>query len=261
MTLEEVQFLYRQLYWDDEEVRQFIPEQIVKWAEEVIIDNFKKAESEGSRKKIVIKVNHIKKVIEAGMEIIKESPVYGWNTIQGITVCFLHDIGRFPQSLKNTFSDEISDMDHGKIGAQMFKNKDFRIKSLNNKEIAEAIEWHNKRVYPGDNIYAKLARDADKIGLFREFERLDADSDERGYVGNEINEDVLNEFRDKVCVSAKNQKSKADWLVGLASWYWDLNFEASKRIFAKENLLEPIEKKISKDILNSIRDNSREFCR
>lgn len=254
MNLDEIRLLYRQLYWDDFGVTKYIPTAILEWAESIIVENFKKAEGEGSKDKIVFKIGHIKKVVGAGLEIMKNSTVYNWNLSQGMIVCFLHDIGRFPQALQNTFSDELSNMDHGKVGVEMFIRKNFEL-SCNRDEIKEAIEWHNKKDYLGNNIYAKLARDADKISLFRDFERLDFDSDEEGRVGREINLEVMSEFNKKSSVSKKNVKSKADWLIFVAVWLRDLNFEMSRKIAVEEKFLKLIEDGFKKLLVDDVAVN------
>ena len=224
-----------ELYENDSKIRELIPSDILNWGMRVMDENWTKAKTETAKNIVEHKVGHTKEVIEAGWEIMEREKSVDWDIKTGTIVCFLHDIGRFPQAQTDTLIDQKSGIDHGALGSETFKEQNFGVKD---KElISEAIYGHSRKAYEGKNEYCKFVRDADKLALFRNYEKMEAiDTRAHGLLGNEISEDRLSEFLGgEVCVDDTRFKSVADWYLHNGTWMWDLNFEATKQIWREEN--------------------------
>lgn len=246
MAAGDISELYQKLYFEDKKFSEIVPEEIIDWVKQIILENYNKTINPEIRYKMMIKVNHTKKVVEAGWEIRKNSK--NLDLLLVSLVCFLHDIGRFPQVLNNTFSDVKSKIDHGMLAYEMIKNKKMNVSDADKDKIAEAILWHNKKNYTGSNPYAFLIRDADKIALFREFEKLEENANNEGFKGSFISNEVLNEFKLKKNLSKEIIKTKNEWLLYTYSWLWDLNLESSKKIALKENFADIIEERLKEKV-------------
>jgi len=94
-------------------------------------------------------------------------------------VGLFHDIGRFPQfTLYRTFRDNVS-VNHGKLGAEVLKQEGV-LAGLSAEEqdiITTAVLFHNAFAVPelqsADTVlFTKLARDADKLDIWRIFTGL-----------------------------------------------------------------------------------------
>lgn len=245
--MENIPVLCRKLFLDDPSISKYLPRNIYNWAVKIIDGCYRQTSNPGPRKRIIEKTRHTKYVLLAGLEIMEKSSEINWNKYQGIISCFLHDIGRFPQSYYDTYSDEDSCLDHAKMGADMFLKTNLKIKKYDydRKEIYEAIEKHSRKTYLGNNIYAKLVRDADKIGLFRELDRLEAWGKEE-FKRKTISPKALEEFIYGKSVSHSGRKTLADHYLLLASWFYDLNFAISKKILIDEKIPEIILDRLKK---------------
>lgn len=234
--------LLNKLYIDDEIVRKNIPKKVITWATEVMRENYETAESEEIREKVVNKTIHTREVVKAGEDIMNRSPEQQWNFLLGLLICLLHDIGRFPQVQKNTFSDGISGIDHACMGCQMVKKAGF-----SNEIIEEAIFNHSRKEYLGGNIYAKLIRDADKLAIFRAVERLSAIAESVGYPRGGVSKIIVDSFVGKINIETKHLKTKADWILLFGIWFWDLNFEPTRELAREEKIPERIVQLLTKE--------------
>lgn len=243
------------LFWKDKEISEFLPRNVFDWAKSIMLENCKKTENKLAIKRLLDKITHTKKVVEAGLEIVEKTKNKKWNKTQALIICFLHDIGRFRQlSLYNTFKDFLS-VDHANLGFSVFLEKGFRIDKkykCNEKEIAEAIEWHNKKEYKGKNIYVKLIRDADKIGLFKEMNYLFAKENvkKEGYVGKNLSKEVFSAFIKNQNIEGKIVKTEADYILHKIRWLWNLNFKESKQICRELKVPQNFKRRIGKMDVN-----------
>ena len=222
-----------ELYLKDEKLSALVPEEIIKWATEVMDENWTKAKDAGPKQKAQNKIVHTKEVVKAGWEIMENEKSIEWDKKIGTIVCFLHDIGRFPQIHSNTFIDADSGIDHASLGSEMFLKEQFDVPAR--EEIAEAIYWHSRKENQSTSPYAKLARDADKTALFRIYDLMEK-GDTRAYnlTGNEIREEKLNDFLNNTMTPYSGFRSVAEWYLFNGTWLSDLNFEATKNIFRQE---------------------------
>jgi len=251
--------LLNELYVDDEVIRKNIPKKVIIGATGVMRENYETAKSEEVREKVVNKTIHSREVVKAGADIMNRSPGQQWGFSLGLLICFLHDIGRFPQVQKNTFSDRISGIDHACTGCQMIKEAGF-----SSEIIDEAIFNHSRKEYLGENIYAKLIRDADKLAIFRAVERLSTIAESVGYPRGKISKIMVDSFVDKINIETKHLKTKADWILLFGIWFWDLNFEPTKELAREEKIPERIvrlltEEGLAAEELRRIKSGMLEF--
>lgn len=221
-------------------VNSWVPKEIVEWVEGVVWKNYLSTDEISVKEKIEHKVSHTLQVVETGWEIMEQEKIF--NKKQGVIVCFLHDIGRFPQLKQNSYSDTLTGIDHGGLGAKMVGelNYDFEKEGLNKSEIVEAIMWHNKKEYKGNNIYAKLARDADKTALFLILDYMEKEEIEIGHTGNNIKEEVLEKLEKGECTDNKSVESVSEMALNVASWLSDINYSYSKVLAKKSKIEEKI---------------------
>jgi len=218
------------------------PGAIQNWAKKIVEENLAAAKDEGAREKVIYKVGHTQMVVDMGREIMLNIPEFEWNETQVEVICFLHDIGRFPQVLKNSYSDLQTGIDHASLGAKMIAEENFPWEEwgLKGNEIIEAVKWHNQKEYLGENIYAKLIRDADKNALFLDFEVMARVAREEKKLGNKIKPEIWGKLERRETLGHELTKSNSEWAINVATWLWDLNFAYSKKIAAKSGVIEKI---------------------
>ena len=171
------------------------------------------------------------------------------------TIGLLHDIGRFEQ-LKLTGGYNDSEFDHAAYGAMiLFREgliEKFDVDSKYYDIIEFAILNHNK--YQIDDIsddrksmFAKVLRDADKIDIFDAYTYL------KSYNITDIDDDVSNEvtiqFKKRESVNRKIRRTKADLLLSVISFVFDINYIDSLEIIYEQKYLD--------ELYNQIKDGER----
>lgn len=158
----------------------------------------------------------------------------------------LHEIGRFEQ-LKIVGEYNDTELDHGDYGVKLlFENKLIEKFDINPNyyDIIEfAIQNHNKyKIADTDDerklMFAKLIRDADKIDKFDAYTYLKA------YNIANIDDDVTNEvaiqFRKHELINRKIRKTKADLLISVLAFVFDINFKESLEIIYEQKYLDEL---------------------
>lgn len=158
----------------------------------------------------------------------------------------LHDIGRFEQ-LKSTGSYSDNDFDHGAYGAMLLFKEGLIEKFDVDPKYYDIMEFailnHNKYQIDETNderklMFAKLIRDADKIDKFDAYTYLKA------YNITNIDDDVTNEvsiqFRKHETINRKIRKTKADLLISVIAFVYDINFIESLQIISEQNYLDEL---------------------
>lgn len=226
------------LFHDDFEGERLIDEEMLAWFMEVVFGMYSRAENEREKKLIMKKIIHTRDVVCAGREIAEAEKSYQWNFYQVDAVCLLHDIARFEQALLQSFSDEKTGFDHATVGAKMIVEHEFScfdVLEVDKQSVVEAVRYHSGWEYRGENNYAKLVRDADKLALLRELAKLFA-METKEFVEKGYTEEALREYRAGGMVRRKNIISKADVLLAWLAWESDLNFVETKRVFVEEGI-------------------------
>ncbi len=148
----------------------------------------------------------------------------------------LHDIGRFEQFKKfGSFSDK--NVDHADESCNyLFKDghiRDFIEDDRYDSIIEKAIRYHNKFRVPKlsdeELLFTKMIRDMDKVDIYKQCaihldDKFDAD---------EVNKELLEEFKNYRCGSKDLVKSKTDATLIHLSFIFDINFEESYDILVE----------------------------
>jgi hypothetical protein len=222
-----------------------VPEEILERGIKEILRCYKKANSKKSKELIIKKITHTQAVVEAGKDICMETLEMDWNLVQGAVVCFLHDIGRFEQALQETFSDSLS-IDHATVGADWFKKQKWSILDkygLNPDIIYEAIDRHSRAEYKGNNQYVKLARDADKIGLFRHASKVLVN---KSLPEGPASRKVLSVVKKDGLVKYGDVKTQIDHYLSLLAWPKDFYFKITHDLYQKTEAPEWVKRNILK---------------
>ena len=158
----------------------------------------------------------------------------------------LHDIGRFEQ-LKLTGSYSDNEFDHGDYGAMiLFKEgliERFNVDSKYYDIIEFAIINHNK--YKIEDtlddrklMFAKIIRDADKIDIFEAYTYLKAYNITN--IDDEVTNEVAIQFKKHEAINRKIRKTKADLLLSVISFVYDINYKESLKIINEQKYLDEL---------------------
>jgi hypothetical protein len=238
-----INILFERYFAGDCDFKKYVPKNVSNWFVEVAQKFALQVKSKEEKAKLLHKFRHTKRVFDAGMEIAKLN-VDGvdWNFYQCATVCLLHDVGRFPQAVANKLSDEISGIDHGEAGANLFSRGKVDIEpkyGCDSRQIEEAIRFHGLFEYKGENLYAKFIRDADKLGIFDEF-HIQERYARHCYREGKLSDCVLESFRKGELADIRKVQTMVDWLVHRACWLNGFYFKSAKIIAQKRRYSELI---------------------
>jgi len=189
----------------------------------------------------------------------------------------LHDIGRFNQYKRyGSFSDAIT-VDHGRTGRQTLEDEGLSgmIYAGDWTRMAFAVEYHNRKAadipadIPADaERLLKLIRDADKLDIMdlvlesvtRDGFRDLPDMLPHIRVSRELTSAVMDEVMKTKTVSTGRLTTVGDFLVMLASWFYDLNYAPAKRLAVSRNIIGRLERELPdtgtvRELLNDIKKN------
>lgn len=225
-----------------------IPKEIQDWFERIVKENL--AVSKGAaRDKVLYKAKHTGLVMMAGKNIVENSPEFEWNKKQAMVICLLHDVGRFPQVLLNSYSDINTGIDHASLGLKMMAEQKFNWKEwdLDGEVIFEAIKWHNQKDYLGDNLYAKFIRDADKNALFGDYQELEDYVFLEKEKNTRIDEKIWEKLEKRESIGNEMVISSAEGIVNYAAWLWNLNLRYSRKLAVESKIIENLLKSLKKN--------------
>ncbi|MBN1471739.1 MAG: HD domain-containing protein [Syntrophaceae bacterium] len=173
----------------------------------------------------------------------------------------LHDIGRFPQyALYGSFHDA-STMDHGAAGRQTLEKEGLSllIDADDWTRMACAVEYHNRKTanipqnIPDDELrFLKLIRDADKLDimdLVMQSVARDGFSELPDMLPHirterELTPLVMEEVLKTKTVSVESLHTVNDFLIMLASWFYDFNYTFSMRLAISRNIIRRLEREL-----------------
>lgn len=237
-SLEDVLAWTEAIYKEKSVVDLKIPESVWKWFLEVVMGAYKKAQNDLVRRMILVKIIHTREVVRAGFEIVSAEKKFEWNEYQVGTVCLLHDIARFEQALLGSFSDEKTGFNHAVKGGEMIETHefdDFAKLGIDKEKVVLSVKNHSKYKYSGEEAYAKLIRDADKLALLRAMPEILA-SRIKDYDEGQVSEVVLKAYKEGRIVHHKDIKYRVDLFVSWLAWEFDLNFTETKRLFVADGI-------------------------
>jgi len=204
-----------------------------------------------------LKYRHSRRVAE-NARLIAQS--LEWNPAEILLAegCgLIHDIGRFSQFVRYGSFHDAETMDHGMEGHRILQTEQLRthFDADDWNCLLCAVEYHNKKVsdisdhFPGKaDSLLRLIRDADKLDImdlvlksiagngFRELPdmlphiRLDRN------VSPGIMEEILNTRT----VSVSRLRTVTDFVVMLASWFYDMNYAPTRKLAENRLLLQRI---------------------
>jgi hypothetical protein len=214
-----------------------------KWFEK-FCKSFYRENSE-EQKNILLKEKHSHSVSENAI-VIANGEAFGANDLMIAEIIGLfHDIGRFPQYARyKTFLDRIS-VNHGQLGAETLLAEG-TLACLPEKEreiIVSAVRYHNAFTVPGNSDvdtarFTKLARDSDKIDIWRVFcEYFEGPAEERANAATlglpdtpAWSEEAVATIIKKELVNLAHVRTVNDFKLLQLSWVFDLNFRSSFRL-------------------------------
>lgn len=229
-----------ELFQRNEYINLKLPNEVVWWFWEVVFGAYVKAKSDLIKRMILVKIIHTLEVVKAGLEIASSEKENNWNDNQVGTTCLLHDIGRFDQALLGSYSDEETRFDHALVGAEMIKEHnfcDFERLGVDKESVVESVKYHSAFSYSGNDVYAKLTRDADKLAILRCLPEIIA-AKIGGFDEGGVSEGALQSYKGGEVVRHRDMKTKTDYLLVCLSWENDLNFGKTKRCFIDEGIKE-----------------------
>ena len=215
-----------------------LPEAIWEWFVDVAVKAYAKAENNLIRRMILVKIIHTREVVRAGYDIAKAAKDVVWNEYQVGTVCLLHDISRFDQALLGSYSDTKTNYDHAKVGAKMIEEYNFGradLKEVDMKSVIESVGNHSAFEYRGDDKYAKLTRDADKLALLRAMPEIQ-EAQIGGFVKEGYSEIAVEAYKNGEMVRNKDVKSVSDRFLSWLAWEYDMNYQETKNRFISEGI-------------------------
>ena len=190
----------------------------------------------------------------------------------------LHDVGRFPQYKKYGSFRDADTVDHGAAGRQTLEIEGLPllIDAGDWRRIACVVEYHNRKTanipvdIPDDVDYLlKLIRDADKIDIMdlvlqsvtRDGFRELSDMLPHIRASRELTPEVLEEILKTKALSIGSLYTVADFLVMLASWFYDLNYVPARRLAASHNIIGRLERELPDTrIVRKIFEDIKKLC-
>lgn len=217
-----------------------IPKEICDWFFEIVSCAYKKAENDLIRRMILVKIIHTWEVVRAGFDITGGDTSFEWNKNQVGTVCLLHDIARFDQALLGSLSDIQTKYDHATEGSKMITEhvfSSFESVGVDKKSVVESVFCHSRYGYLGNDVYAKLIRDADKLALLRAMPEIIAAKIE-GFVDKGVTEAALRAYKNGKMVHNEDMITRADMFLAWLGWESDFNFSRTDKYFVDEGIKE-----------------------
>jgi len=173
----------------------------------------------------------------------------------------VHDIGRFAQYARFGSFRDADTVDHGAEGRRVLEVQDlsFLPHPGDRERLLLAVEYHNRKgtdipcgLSPGQDRLLRLIRDADKLDIMEIVLREVASDGFQGLpdmlphirLCRELSLDVLREAARTKSVSSGNLSTVGDFLVMLATWFYDLNFPPTLQLAVRRNVLGRIRREL-----------------
>ncbi|MCI8273698.1 MAG: HD domain-containing protein [Clostridia bacterium] len=187
------------------------------------------------------RVMKISKQIAEGLKLNQEDIEVA--TLIGL----LHDIARFNQYTEyHTFSDSES-FDHGDYAEKLLEKELSKYVETDeyNRIIKKAIKNHNKyQIEEGltekEILFAKIIRDADKIDILYESVDIFWKDRENEVEETKITENTIKQFMKKGLIKKSKNNQKAEQIVVVIAFIFDINFKESFEIINQEDYINKI---------------------
>ena len=201
--------------------------------------------------KIQIKLGHSYRVMENAGKIAESLNLSQEEIKLARLIGLLHDIGHFETIKIKDILKENKKIDHGDFGVEILKKDNYLRKYIEEDKydniIFKAIKNHNKfKIEDGlserELLFSKIIRDADKLDIFYEgVEMFWTTSEEIEEVNNsEISDLILKLFMDFCIADRKKNLTKADRVLNIISFIFDINYKYDFEVLKKENYINRI---------------------
>jgi hypothetical protein len=222
------------------------------WFEAYAADYF---QDEASRGVLMLKRDHSLRVLEECRTLTREErfdPALARACHAG---ALLHDVGRFPQYRKHqTLRDALS-VNHAVLSAATIKRE--RVLTAYAPEVERlilyAVVLHNRKRLPACSdaalrLASMVLRDADKLDIVRvmlgDFALNQADRDAAFFVldpdPDGYSQAILDSIAGRRMADHADMRYHNDFYLLVLSWAYDLNFPASRRLFAARGYVDRI---------------------
>ena len=211
-----------------------------------------------------LKLAHTMEVLDFAEKIMEREGITDPRLVfTGKLTALFHDLARFRQYRQyRTFRDN-AEFNHGHQAADMLANESWldTVDGDIREAVIAAVRVHNARVIPADLpqealFPAKLVRDADKLSIYNvvldyfhhkeEYQKDPAVSLELPETP-EIDRALIAKIKTGQSGDYRQLTNVNAFLINLFSWVHDLNFTASCRITAEENIYPQIRKLLPPD--------------
>lgn len=208
-----------------------------------------------------LKYGHSHRVAE-NARLIAEGIGLAPDDVQLAYLCgLLHDIGRFIQHERYGSFRDADTLDHGLAGRQVLEEENLSscFSPENWMRMVSAVEYHNRKTnaIPA-GLSAKtqellnIIRDADKLDIMdlvlqsvaRDGFRDLPDMLPHIRLSRELTPAVLEEFQKNKTISTDSLATVTDFLVMLATWFYDFNYAPSRRLAVSSRMIERLEKEL-----------------
>ncbi|MBQ9406227.1 MAG: HD domain-containing protein [Desulfovibrio sp.] len=207
-----------------------------------------RVKEEGDASPIDLKREHTMSVLDNARRIVENEGFCASLSRACLLAALYHDVGRFEQYLRfHTFRDKES-CNHGQLGVRILK-KEGRLAEespLVRKLVQTGVGLHNRFTLPAHipadaALVTNVVRDADKLDILRVMhEHLNGSSvynptvilqqpDDATIAG----EGILAAVRERRVAAYTDLRCVNDLRLLLATWFYDLHFTSSHRMFLK----------------------------
>ena len=219
---------------------------------------------DSSNGRIKLKIEHILRVSKISKDIATNLKLSEEEIKIAELIGLFHDLGRFEQvRIYNTFNDKSCGIDHADFSNEvLFKNnfiRNFISDNSYDEIIKKAIYNHNKLYIDSslsekEKLFAKIIRDADKLDIIYATTCYKL-SDLFWYDNfniEKINENIVENFKNKILLEYKHVKTNADQIICFFSYIYDLYFPYSMKTLKESNYLELFVQRIKEVFHSSI---------
>ena len=215
--------------------------------------------------KVVIKYKHTLRV-KALCELIARDLNLKEEQIKLAGLCGLyHDIARFEQIKRFNSFDDLTTIDHGDLGYEIFLNEFADKLNLSEKDkmiIAKSIKYHNKikveDVSEEELLFANIIRDADKIDILYIYANVPGKIHDGP---GEISKDCHTDFMSHKSLSHKRVDNQKETVLLALAFVWDINFDCSYKIIKDNKYYDQIREVLNNPVYDEYFNEIKKFLK
>jgi len=173
----------------------------------------------------------------------------------------VHDVGRFTQFTRHGSFRDADSVDHGIEGRRVLETQDLPLlcDPGDRERLLCTVEYHNRNRWdiPSDFSFEldrllRLIRDADKLDIMEIVLHKTASDGFQDLpmmlphisLGRELSPEVLKEAQNTQSVSSNKLSTLADFLVMIATWFYDLNYAPTLQLAFQRDILSRLQQEL-----------------